>query len=204
MKKTLSVEEALEESRNKFWYTEPTSRAYSFLTDVKLWEKEIKKTHPIQFFLRETWSDLLYRLRDMYRNTRYYFKYLFKPSHPMVRKALPREWQDISSLIIDLNFAMILDFEKEADESWVDWQATEESRQFRNWLNVACNWIKEGRPNLQKQFENSFPPHPLPDHLKNKSYEELYAESNRLEKLIDDTDVNLLKQMMEYKSYFWT
>jgi len=27
MKKTLSVEEALEESRNKFWYTEPT---YSF------------------------------------------------------------------------------------------------------------------------------------------------------------------------------
>lgn len=107
-------------------------------------------------------------------------------------------------MIEDVGFAMIVAFKKEADESCVDWNGTENHRKFKNWLDSAADWIAVARPKLVQQMENAYPPHPLPPELKGKTYDELYGEVNRLEKLIEDTDTSILKQMIEYRDYMWT
>lgn len=186
---------------NTFFYKVP--RVMS-LDEWDNWHKQIKKDRPVQYFIRERYSDCVYAVERMRRKIRMGIKYLFKPYHSDIRKAVPRHWADVSSLIVDVNFAMILSFKKEADKSYVDWNGTEGHYKFKNWLDSAANWIQEGYPNLKKQLDNSYPPHPLPEYLKNKSYEELYSEVNRIEKLINDTNTNILKQMIEYREYMWT
>jgi hypothetical protein len=188
--------------KNKFWYDVPSSLTWE---DWKKWRKDTRAAYPLQYWLRETmpkWfrSHIWWDLRDLYWKV-YRF---FNPCHKDIRKAIPHHWADITSLIIDVNFAIILSFKKEADESWVDWNGTEEHRKFKNWLDAAADWIQKARPELEKQRDNSYPPHPLPAELKGKSYDELYGEVNRVEKLINDTDTTIIKQMIEYRDYMWT
>ena len=40
--------------------------------------------------------------------------------------------------------------------------------------------------------------------MKGKSYDELYGELNKMEMLINETDSAILKQMIDYREYFWT
>lgn len=184
-----------------FWYKIPPVASWDEWED---WREKMKKNYPLQYFLREFIGDFGYSCKRAYRDTKYAIKCFFKPYHSDIRKAVPRQWADVSHLIVEVNFAMILSFKKEADESCVDWDGTEKHREFKDWLDSAANWIQEGRPNLKKQAENAYPPHPLPEHLRGKSYDELYGEVNRIEELIDATDVNILKQMIDYREYMWT
>jgi hypothetical protein len=187
--------------KKPFWYKVPFVLEWG---EWDVWRDQTKKDYPIQYFFREDVSFFFYSLRKDLENLKYKISCFFFPRHPELRKAVPRTWSDISNLVVELNFAMILSFKKEADESWVDWDGAEAHRKFKDWLDSAAVWIQEGRPNLEKQKSNAYPPHPLPEHLKNKSYDELYSEVNRLEKLIDDTDSNIIKQMVDYREYMWT
>lgn len=187
--------------KKPLWYKIPRVASLDAWHD---WREQVKKDYPVQYFLRELIGDFQYSCHRMYRDTKYAIKCFFKPCHSDIRKAVPRQWADISSLIIDVNFAMILSFKKEADESWVDWKATENHQKFKNWLDTSAIWIKEGRPNLVELMMNAYPPHPLPEHLRGKSYDELYSEVNRIEALIDATDTNIIKQMIDYREYMWT
>lgn len=187
-----------------FWYKTPHSLEWNPHDDTVgwgAWKKETKKNYPIQYFFREDFTRF-FRIRWIrLKELKYRIQCFFFPKHPEIRKAIPRTWTDISNLVVDLNFAMILSFKKEADESWVDWNGTEEHRKFKNWLDAAADWIQKTRPELEKQRDNSYPP---PAELKGKSYDELYGEVNRVEKLINDTDTTIIKQMIEYRDYMWT
>lgn len=185
----------------RFWYQIPNSLSWEGWDD---WHELMKTKHPIQYVIREGTSNAWYRLKRMYRDSIYAIKVLFKPYHSDIRKAIPHEWSDICSLVVDVNFAMILSFKKEADESFVDWNGTDGHRKFKNWLDSTAHWIKEGRPNCKSQCDALYPPHPLPPELKGKSYNELYGELNKIEELIDQTDSNILKQMIDYREYMWT
>jgi hypothetical protein len=184
-----------------FWYKTPSSLSWD---DWEKWRVDTRKQYPIQYFFREDvrleFSIIWRRIKDF----KYKIKCFFFPYHQELRKAIPNTWRDISSLVIDLNLAMILSFKKEADASWVDWDGTEEHRKFKNWLDSAANWVQEGRPNLEKLRDNAYPPYPLPDRMKDWNYEQLYSEVNRIEKLINDTDSNIIKQMIDYRDYMWT
>jgi hypothetical protein len=184
-----------------FWYKPPSSLSWD---DWESWRVNTRQQYPIQYFFREDVS-LYFSIRwSRIKDLKYKIKCFFFPKHQEIRKAIPRTWTDISNLVVDLNFAMILSFKKEADESWVDWGGTEGHRKFKNWLDAAAGWIQKSRPELEKQRDNSYPPHPLPAELKGKTYDELYGEVNRIEKLINETDTNILKQMIEYRDYLWT
>jgi len=190
-----------------FWYKQPHSLEWSPDDDTigwGAWEKETRKNYPIQYFFREDMR-MYFRVKWMViKDLKYKIQCFFFPKHQEIRKAIPRTWTDISNLVVDLNFAMILSFKKEADESWVDWNGTEEHRKFKNWLDAAADWIQKARPELEKQRDNSYPPYPLPAELKGKSYDELYGEVNRVEKLINDTDTTIIKQMIDYREFMWT
>ena len=188
--------------KSNLWYKVPSSLTWE---DWEKWRNDTRTTYPFQYWLRETmprwfrvhvWWDL----REMYWSV-YRF---FNPCHKDIRKAIPRQWCDITSLVVDVNFAMILSFKKEADESFVEWDDTPEHRKFKNWLDVAAHWITEGRPSLEAQRDALYPPSPLPDEMKGLTYDQLYGSLNQVEKLIDETDTNILKQMIEYREYMWT
>jgi len=184
-----------------FIYENPHSLS---LDDWASWKQETKEKYPFQYWLRE---DVYYYFRSWgwkWDDFFYKVKCFFKPKHQEIRKAIPKTWADISSLIVDVNFAMIVSFKKEADQSYVDWDGTEKHREFKNWLDSSAHWITVGRPNCEAQADILYPPYPLPNHLKGKSYNELYGEMNKINILISETDSNILKKMIDYREYFWT
>jgi len=183
-----------------FWYQIPGSLCWEGWDD---WRELMKTKHPIQYFVRETIYDIVWSTKRLYRDSKYAIKCFFKPYHSDIRKAIPHKWADVSSLVVDVNFAMILSFKKEADESCVDWDYGDH-RKFKNWLDSAAHWITVGRPNCLAQQDASYPPHPLPPEMRGLTYDQLYGNVNQIEKLIDETDTNIIKQMVDYREYMWT
>jgi hypothetical protein len=171
------------------------------------WRVNVMKAHPIQYAIRDAIEDIEYKLYRKWRSLRYKVKTFFVPENAMIRKAVPKRYADTTSIILDVNFATILQFKKEADESMVDWQAHEEHAEFKAWLNTACVWINEGRANLEKEKDKAYPSRNISVLLKPSTieeYQDMYKEVNRLEALIDQTDENILIQMIKFRNYFWT
>lgn len=149
-------------------------------------------------------------------------KPLFKPCNRRIRNSIPRQWCDISQLIVDVNFEFVKTFyETEFKADIVDWNATEHHKEFAEWLTQSYLYITEQRPKLQKDLENAYPPSkPLDEMFKQTvnndgetvyqmvddgvPYNVKYAEVNRIEKLIDDSDTALLQQIIKRRDYFWT
>lgn len=184
-----------------FIYENPYSLS---LDDWESWKKETKEKYPFQYWLREDVYYWFCSFKWKWDDFSYKVKCTLKPKHQEIRKAIPKTWTDITTLIVDVNFAMIVNFKKEADESYVNWDGTEKHREFKNWLDSAAHWITVGKPRCEAQADILYPPYPLPNHLKGKSYDELYGEMNKINILISETDSNILKQMIDYREYFWT
>jgi len=191
------------ESKPKFgfWYQHPNSLS---LDGWETWNIETAKKYPVQYFIRETCSSLRYGFNRTISDAMYFIKYIFKPCHADIRKAITRQWNDVCSLVVDVNFAMIVSFKKEADKSYVDWSGTENHQQFKAWLDASYKWITVDKPKLEKEMDAAYPPHPLPAEMKNLEYGELYGKVNEIEKIIDDTDTKILKEMVDYRTYMWT
>lgn len=161
-----------------------------------------------------------YRLRMYYYD---YIKPIICPNHKKIRSAVPRNWQDITSLIVSVNFAMIKEFyEDEYLLGIVDWEnSSEDHKKFEHWLKEAYAYICYKRPSLEAEMENSYPPSKpfnqwfeekvdengkktyqmIPDKV---PYEIRYKDVIRLEKEISENDSKFLKEMIEYREFFWT
>jgi len=159
---------------------------------------------------------LPYSWKDFYYN---HIKTIFKPHHKRLRKAIPKQWSDITHLIVMVNFEFIKSFyEDEYSIGLVDWDATEHHKKFAIWLEKAYYYIMVERPKLLKQQDDSYPEVNLEletgfdknglrfTKIKNarKSYEELYGEVDRLEQLINKKDTKVLTEMIKYRDHFWT
>jgi hypothetical protein len=193
--------------KKPFWYSVPNSlewNPFNEATGWSAWEKETRKNYPVQYFLRENVYMFFQRRWAQIKSIKYNIQCFFFPKHSEIRKAIPRTWADITSLVVSLNFVMIISFKKEADASCVDWDSTTSHREFKNWLDDAAHWISTQRPELEKQRDNSYPKYPLVHDLEDCSYDKLYGEVNRLESLISETDTRIIKQMIDYREFMWT
>ena len=160
-----------------------------------------------------------------YKWNLYYYDYIkpiFNPCNKRIRKSVSRNWKDISHLMIDVNFEMIKAFyEDEYKKDIVDWEATEHHSEFAKWLEGAYAYITKERPQLEIDLNNSYPPFksfedmfkPVIDKDGKKMfemaddgipYEVKYKEVNRIEKLIEDTDTEILTEFSKRRNYFWT
>jgi hypothetical protein len=157
---------------------------------------------------------------------RYYDKIrpIWNDEQKRIRKSIPRTWCDVSHLMVNVNFEMIKKFyEEEYKAGIVDWEASGPGHvEFTQWLEWAYNYITMERPAYEKAQEDAYPPfRPIEEifgpaktdekgrtyyeHIPQKqSYEELYGEVNRLEKLIEDTDTKVLTEFVQHRGYFWT
>ena len=145
-------------------------------------------------------------------------KPIIQPAHKRLRKAIPRQWQDITSLIVNLNFELIKSFyEEEYKHGPVDWEGTsKEAAKFEKWLNEAYRYIVVERTILEKRMEEAYPPSKPFDEMFKRTeggylmiddgvpYEVKYKKVIELEKKIEDTDTKVLKDLIKYRDYFWT
>jgi hypothetical protein len=123
----------------------------------------------------------------------------FVPAHKQIRNSIPRQWTDITELIIIVNFEFIKSFyENEKDST--DWVGTsKQAAEFVVWLEEAYNYIKVERPRLEIQISQSYP------HFDAKgTYDELYGELNRLESLLEQKDTDILVEMIKKRGFFWS
>jgi hypothetical protein len=159
-----------------------------------------------------------YRWRMFYYDN---IKVIFKPNNQRLRKFIPRQWCDISHLMVDINFEMIkIFYQDEYKQDIVDWNATEQHKEFAEWLEQTYKYITFDRPLLEEKLEKAYPPSKGFDSMFTQiekdgkkmyqmvddgiPYEVKYAEVNRIEKLIFDTDTEVLHQFSKRREYFWT
>jgi hypothetical protein len=202
-------------------------------------EKFMARNHCLKMDTKENKS-LIYRIRQYffekfeiwniwdfvpYRWSMYYYdiiKPIFRPRNKRIRKAIPRQYSDITELIVKVNFEFIKAFyEDEYKADIVDWSATEEHQNFADWLEKAYHYITVERPNLEKQRDAAYPPtkniEDMFERIEQEDgtvvcymkddgipYEVKYGEVNRLEQEIDDNDKRYLIDMILRKDYFWT
>lgn len=153
-----------------------------------------------------------------------HIKPIFRPQHKRLRKAIPKTWSDITSLIVNVNFEFIKSFyEDEFSHGTVNWNATEPHQKFAAWLTDAYLYITVNRPDMVKAQDAAYPELPPIDQMfepvketdndkikmyrmvdSEKSYLELYGEVDRLETLINEKDTQILKEMIDYRDFFWT
>ena len=203
------------------------------LREDYLREARLNALQKINFHFR-SWTDKHFGVWDIwdilpYHWQRFYYdkiKTIFKPFHTRLRKAIPRQWSDLTGLIVDVNFEIIKSFyEDEYSKGIVDWEADEHHSEFAKWLESSYKYITIERSALEKQMNAAYPEsnfddmfgEPKTDQYGNvtrtmksceerygKTYEEIYGEVNRLEALIDKMDTEVLTELIKRRSYFWT
>jgi hypothetical protein len=184
--------------------------------NIRSWTSE-------RFGIWDIWDILPHRWQRFYYDK---IKTIFKPHHSRLRKAIPRQWNDLTSIIVDVNFEMIKSFyEDEYSKDIVDWESDEHHKTFAQWLESAYKYITIERPQLEKQKDVSYPEsnfddlfgEPETDKHGNvtrimksceerygKPYEEVYGEVNKLENLIDQKDTETIISLIKNRNYFWT
>ena len=191
--------------------------------------KEFSENKTLVFKIRSLICEKLgiWNIWDLlpYKYSMWYYDYLtpiFKPKNSRLRKAIPRQWRDISSLVVDVNFEFIKAFyEDEYVDGVVDWSATEHHQEFATWLEKSYKYIVDERPELEKQKDSAYPKsssiddmfEPTTDENGRKMYQMKddgipydvkYGEVNRIEKLIEEKDTGILIQIIKRRDYFWT
>jgi hypothetical protein len=172
-----------------------------------------------KFKIWDIWDVLPYRCRIYYYDN---IKPIFFPNNKKIRDSIPKTWSDITSLIVEVNFAMIKQFyDDEYMLGFVDWKSDEKHREFEQWLQKAYTYISYKRPSLEAKMNESYPPlkpldemfKPIVDQEGRKMfqfnddgvpYSEKYKKVIEFEEKIKNTDTKILKKMIEYRDFFWT
>jgi len=170
------------------------------------WKSKVKAQYPIQYFIRESFDSAKYFITHRFTTIKYYVITFLFPENQTIRKTIPKRGHDLASLIPLMNFAAITQFKEEADKSCVDWDAHEEHREFKQWLDASALWIQEGKDRLEKELSAAYPEIDVEQLFSGEAinYEETYREVNRIEALIAQTEEDILLQMIKYRAYFWT
>ena len=160
----------------------------------------------------------------------------FNPRQKWLTSVIPNRWCDKVELVPLVNFAILIDFveqenglnqldtdwEQELKDGHVSQEYVDNVMRVYGELKGVYNYIKNERPQLEKDLENSYPEPKIPfneiftplefgsaemastETIYGGSYEEVYGETNRLEKLIEDRDTWALRKIIEHRGVLWT
>lgn len=105
-----------------FWYLLPYALPWDNFEETEKdggWGEfyaRIKKEYPIQYFIREViWEKVSTKSAQISNTLSDFYIYCFNPQHSELRAAIPRNWQDLSSIIPDFLFACIISFVEKED-----------------------------------------------------------------------------------------
>jgi len=149
-----------------------------------------------------------------WRNEKWYnIKCWFNPKTKWIRKAVDNGWHDLDYCYTQLMFAGIINYvEGEKCFETIMW-VTPQEKKHKKKIEEIYKWAKTGRAELQKKIKAAYPPLETPISLpmryasaedNKKTYEELYGEVNRLEKLLYDTDTAYMIWLVKNRNTLWT
>jgi hypothetical protein len=147
-----------------------------------------------------------------------------KDHNKLLRSRIPQDWVDTCDLIPIVNYILVENFFiNEFQPRRKEWENSPTLKSFSKWLTRFYHFIKIDKPRLEKQILNSIPDAPLNDWLvktnqpnngwyRLKSCKEIYGQSyskafhksQQLEKKLRKMETKLLKELIEYRSFFWT
>lgn len=170
--------------------------------------------------IKSEFSYYKFRSRMFYYD---YIKTIFKPNNSRIRKAIPRQYRDICSLITDVNFEFVKAFyEEEYLDGNVDWENSSPGhKDFEIWLKEAYRFITVELPILESRLTEAYPPlrpleemfKPITDINGRKMYEmiddgipfqEKYEKVLELEDTIKEKTTKILVDIVNKRDYFWT
>lgn len=139
----------------------------------------------------------------------------FNPRQKWLTDVIPTRWCDKPELLVAVNFAILVDFvesEKGLSQLDIDWDDELKNGHVSQGyvdqviliygeLRDVYNYIKTERPDLEKQLNDSYPPYPDSSGV---PYAVAYAETNRLEKLIEQRETWALNKIIEHRGVLWT
>jgi hypothetical protein len=147
----------------------------------------------------------------------------FNPRQKWLTDVIPNTWCDKTELIPRVLFICLVDFvdnEKGLDQLNVDWSSdlaagyitqeyVDEVNSKYGLLKEVYDYIKTERHQLHIDLDAAYPP--MPDlftkrtvTMEEGSYEKLYGEVNRIEKLIEEKDQWAMKAIVEHVGILWT
>jgi hypothetical protein len=158
----------------------------------------ILKNYPIQSRARK----IGYRLWRKFSNACDKINYFIFPRQKWLTEKIPNEWSDKTSLILDLNFEMVVNFvETEMAYESTDWEAMDQDADvFQKELRDCYTYIKIRRPKLQEQYDNSYPDPERPS----REFGIDYAENIRIELEMDKEDTKYLVWIVTNRDWLWT
>jgi hypothetical protein len=183
-----------------FWYISPIFNSdgtvqgmFGSQEDRDAADTYLKYRFPLQYYLRE---NLYYKISRGYD----WLIYAMNPRQKWLTKQIPNEWCDKVTLIVDVNFSMVVHFveKEECFENTDYYGSSEKHAKFADELRDCYSYIKTERPDLVKQHEDSYP------HIHTGDYNVDYYHTNRLEKLIEDNDTKWLTWIIKNRGFFWT
>jgi hypothetical protein len=162
-----------------------------------------------------------------WRDLKYQISARFNPRQKWLTKSIPNTWCDKTTLIPHLLFECLIHYveKEEGLRDQTDWsedlKAGYVSQEYINTLKTrdtllraVYNYVKTERTELEAAHDNS---HPIPlcpkkdlfsmrscDDVYGMPYAEAYAETNRLEKLIEEKDLWAMNIIVQYHQYLWT
>jgi len=169
----------------------------------------------------------------LWRDLKYQISAWFNPRQKWLTKTIPNTWCDKVELIPHLLFACIINYveDEKGLQDNVDWDAdiakgyvTQEYVDNRNQiyseLREVYNYVKTERPQLEDKHDNSYPTSKEEDFfyetedgkfimrscedLYGMSFKEAYADTDRLQKLIEEKDMWAMNTIIKHHQYMWT
>jgi hypothetical protein len=145
----------------------------------------------------------------------------FNPRQKWLTKHIPNTWCDKTELIPTLLFACLIDFvesEKGTEQLHVDWSEDLEKgyvtpeyvdsvKRIYSELEEAYRYVKNERPWLQNALNASYPEINFgKDNTISTAepYHIAYAETNRIEKEIEDKDYWAMNIIIKHVGVLWT
>jgi len=145
----------------------------------------------------------------------------FNPRQKWLTKVIPNTWCDKTELVPLVLFTILIDFvesEKGTDQLHVDWtdelekgyvtkEYVESVKAIYAELEEAYHYAKTGRAALQKALDESYPEIDMTrkDAWKTEQpYHIAYAETNRLEKELEDKDQWAMGIIIKHVGVLWT
>lgn len=144
-----------------------------------------------------------------WRDLKYNIKCRIFPRNDWARKAIPNQWHDLDAIFENVLFAGIINYvEGEKCFESLVWDDCAINRKNKKKIEEIYKWAKTGRAECNEALRKAYPiisPTSFQNRVITKeTYEELYGDVNRLEKLLFDTDTKHLVWLVRNRTYLWT
>lgn len=168
-----------------------------------------------------------FRLLDFFSFSRFsrsiawdHVRCFFRPRQKWLTKQIPNTWCDKTELVPLVLFAILIDFvesEKGTNQLHVDWtedlqkgyvtqEYVDSIRKIYAELEEAYHYAKTGRAALQEALDKSYPEVDIVGgkFSTQQPYEIAYAETNRLERELEEKDYWAMNIIIKHVGLLWT